>query len=130
MGALTQIRVLGGTVALAICSAILSNDLRSNLAGVITPAEFGEISETLGAINKLGPERVAQVKLAFAQGYRKQFQLLTGFSGAALLAALFLISRHPVNVREVAKQREREENGSEESTASRAGEAQERTDAA
>ncbi|KAK4116666.1 MFS general substrate transporter [Canariomyces notabilis] len=106
MGALTQIRVLGGTVALAICSAILSNHVRDSLAGVLTPAEFQEIAEALGAINKLGPERLARVKLAFAEGYRRQFQLLTVFSGVALLAALFLISRHPVNVRDVAKERE------------------------
>ncbi len=106
MGALTQIRVLGGTVSLAVCSAVLSNYLREHLAGVITPAEFGAIAETFGAIEKLGPERVAKVRLAFAEGYRRQFQLLTGFSGAALLAALFLISRHPVTVKEVARRRD------------------------
>ncbi|KAL2200416.1 drug resistance transporter EmrB/QacA subfamily [Corynascus similis CBS 632.67] len=106
MGALTQVRVLGGTVALAICSAVLSNHLRHNLVEVITLAEFQEIAESLGAINKLGPERVARVRLEFAEGYRRQFQLLTGFSGAALLAALFLSSGHPITVRDVAKQRE------------------------
>lgn len=105
MGALTQVRVLGGTVALAICSAVLSNHLRHNLVEVITLAEFQEIAESLGAINKLGPERVARVRLEFAEGYRRQFQLLTGFSGAALLAALFLSSGHPITVRDVAKQR-------------------------
>jgi hypothetical protein len=106
MGALTQIRVLGGTVSLAVCSAVLSNYLREHLAGVITPAEFGAIAETFGAIEKLGPERVAKVRLAFAEGYRRQFQILTGFSGAALLAALFLISRHPVTVKEVSRRRD------------------------
>ncbi|KAK3905124.1 drug resistance transporter EmrB/QacA subfamily [Staphylotrichum tortipilum] len=106
MSALTQIRVLGGTVSLAVCSAVLSNYLREHLAAVITPAEFGAIAETFGEIEKLGPERVAQVRLAFAEGYRRQFQILTGFSGAALLAALFLISRHPVTVKEVARRRD------------------------
>ncbi|RYO92117.1 hypothetical protein DL764_008178 [Monosporascus ibericus] len=101
MGALTQIRVLGGTIALAICSAILSNHLKKNLAGVITTEELEDISETLASISSLGSERAAEVKYAFAVGYRKQFQLLTGFSGAAFLASLFLISRHPVTVRGV-----------------------------
>lgn len=106
MGALTQVRVLGRTVALAICSAVLSNHVRHNLVEVITLAEFQETAESLGAINKLGPERVARVRLEFAEGYRRQFQLLTGFSGATLLAALFLSSRHPITVRDVAKQGE------------------------
>ncbi|RYP27387.1 hypothetical protein DL767_007706 [Monosporascus sp. MG133] len=101
MGALTQIRVLGGTIALAICSAILSNHLKKSLAGVITAEELEDISETLASISSLGSERAAEVKYAFAVGYRKQFQLLTGFSGAAFLASLFLISRHPITVRGV-----------------------------
>lgn len=113
MGALTQVRVLGGTIALAICSAILSDSLRGNLAGVITPAEFRKIAETLGAVNNLGPERVAKVKLAFAEGYRRQFQILAAFSGAALVAALFLVSRHPINVRDVARERGELKDGPE-----------------
>ncbi|KAL1836435.1 hypothetical protein VTJ49DRAFT_5156 [Mycothermus thermophilus] len=117
MGALTQIRVLGGTVALAVCSAVMSNHLRDSLVGVITPEEASEIAETLGAINKLGPERMAQVRLAFAEGYRTQIQLLTGFSGAALVAALFLISRHPITAREVARQRGEFEESQGESSA-------------
>ncbi|KAB5578102.1 drug resistance transporter EmrB/QacA subfamily [Coniochaeta sp. 2T2.1] len=116
MGALTQIRVLGGTVALAICSAILSNHLRDTLNGVLTPTEFHEITESLGVIDRLGPDRGAWVRLAFAEGYRKQFQVLTGFSGAAFLAALFLISRKPLNVRDVAKQRGDAANGSSSSS--------------
>ncbi|KAK0648531.1 major facilitator superfamily domain-containing protein [Cercophora newfieldiana] len=105
MGALTQIRVLGGTIALAICSAIFTNYVRDRLTGVITLFEFREIAETLGAINKLGPERVAKVKLAFAEGYRRELQILTGFSCAALAAALFLVSRKPTTVKEVARER-------------------------
>ncbi|KAL2267092.1 hypothetical protein VTJ83DRAFT_4369 [Remersonia thermophila] len=117
MGALTQIRVLGGTVALAICSAVMSNHLRDSLGGLVTPTEAAEIAETLGAINKLDAERMAQVRLAFAQGYRTQIQLLTGFSGAALVSALFLISRRPITAREVAKQRgELEESQGESPT--------------
>ncbi len=84
----------------------MSNHLRDNLTGIVTPAEFQEIAETFGAIDRLGPERVAKVRIVFAEGYRRQFQLLAGFSGAALLAALFLTSRHPVNVQDVARQRE------------------------
>ncbi|KAK3318056.1 major facilitator superfamily domain-containing protein [Apodospora peruviana] len=96
MGALTQTRVLGGTVALAICSAILGNHLKESLGGVITQAGFQTIGETLGAINLPGPEQATKVKHAFAEGYNKQFRLLAGFSGAALLAALFLFSREPL----------------------------------
>jgi hypothetical protein len=105
MGALTQIRVLGGTVALAICSAVMSNHLRESLAGVVTPEEAQEISEALGAMNKLDPERMRLVRMAFAEGYRTQIKILTGFSAAALVAAMGIVSRRPVTAREVARQR-------------------------
>jgi hypothetical protein len=78
------------------------------VAGVITPVQFQNISETLGAINSLQPDQAAQVRYAFAVGYNKQFQLLTAFSGAALLASLFLISRHPIRVRDNAKEDKRQ----------------------
>lgn len=84
-------------------SAVLSNQLRGSLDGVLSPAEIRGLSEQLGAINSLDPERAAKVKLAFALGYNREFQILTGFSGAALIAALFLISRHPATVRGVDK---------------------------
>ncbi|KAJ4287867.1 hypothetical protein N0V88_007580 [Collariella sp. IMI 366227] len=58
MTALTQIRVLGGTIALAICPAVLSNHLRASPAGVITPAELKQIAESLSVIDDLGPRAI------------------------------------------------------------------------
>lgn len=78
---------------------MLSSDLRAGLAGLIKPDELGQIAESLSSINDLDPERAAAVRLAFATGYKRQFQILTGFSGLALLAALFLFSRNPVTVK-------------------------------
>ncbi|KAJ2895334.1 hypothetical protein MKZ38_006684 [Zalerion maritima] len=97
MRALSQIRVLGGTIALAICSAILHNHPKKSICGVIAVEELEDIFETLGPINWLGSERAAEANYAFAVGYRKQLQLLS-FSGASFLASLFPISRRPVTV--------------------------------
>ena len=77
--------------------------MRDRLAGSITSEEFQEISETLASIKSLDPELVDEVKYAFAQGYNKQFQLLTGFSGAAFLTSLLLIGRHPITVKGTAE---------------------------
>ncbi|RMZ75534.1 hypothetical protein DV738_g5436, partial [Chaetothyriales sp. CBS 135597] len=57
MGAITQIRVLGGTLGLAICSTILNNHLHSELATVLTPQQEHLISESTSNIAKLSPEQ-------------------------------------------------------------------------
>jgi hypothetical protein len=90
-------------------SSILSNHLKQELVEVITPAQFSAIAETLGSIDTLDPEQVAKVQFAFATGYHTQFKILAAFSGAALFAALFLISRHPITVREAAKKQASEQ---------------------
>ena len=104
----------------SLSSALLSNDLKDELAGVITPEEFQGISETLESISALGGEQGDRVKHAFAVGYNKQFQVLTGFSGAALLASLFLINRHPVTARDVVKERSQESQGNSNEPATQA----------
>ncbi len=80
-------------------SAILRNHLVSRLAAVISPKEFQDISENLSSIQQLSAIRIEAVRSAFAVGFNKQMQVLTGFSGAALLASLFLWERDPRVVR-------------------------------
>ncbi|KAF2093099.1 drug resistance transporter EmrB/QacA subfamily [Rhizodiscina lignyota] len=95
MGAVTQIRVLGGTISLAICSTILNNHLKGKLAHLITPAQIQAISENLSSIQSLSPTERAAVRTAFAEGYNRQNIFLTVFSGLSLIASLFLWERKP-----------------------------------
>jgi hypothetical protein len=98
MGALTQVRVLGGTVALAICSMLLSNSLQDALKVVITPQQLAGISDSLSAIDALQPSQIATVRTAFAEGYHRQMILLTAFSGVTVLACLLLWESQPRRV--------------------------------
>ncbi|KAM5437363.1 hypothetical protein McanMca71_001024 [Microsporum canis] len=95
MGALTQVRVLGGTISVAICSTALSSYLAPRLAVIITPAELKAIADSLSAINNLTSMQKDAVRNEFAHGYNRQMGLLTVFSGLALLATLLLWERKP-----------------------------------
>lgn len=72
---------------------MLRNYLTPTLAGIVGPKELQEISESLSSIQKLSPAQIEAVRNAFAVGYNKQMQLLTGFSGAALLASFLIWER-------------------------------------
>jgi hypothetical protein len=88
MGALTQVRVLGGTISLAVwyfdfhlqlpsslmfsSSTILNNRLSSFLSGVISIPDMKAISENLSAIHALTIEQQVLVRKGFAKGYQVQ----------------------------------------------------------
>ncbi|KAK2877127.1 hypothetical protein FQN49_001401 [Arthroderma sp. PD_2] len=95
MGALTQVRVLGGTISVAICSTVLSSSLGPKLATVITHDEAKAIADSLSAIDNLTPEKQESIRNEFAHGYNRQMEFLTAFSGLALLATFLLWERQP-----------------------------------
>lgn len=118
MGALTQVRVLGGTRGLEIwypyappfpflleitdrllpSSTILNKYARSELQKSITLSQLLEISDSLTTIETLTPEQQAAVRTTFAEGYNKQMRIMTIFSGVAVLTTLLLWERRPRRV--------------------------------
>ncbi|KAH8652684.1 drug resistance transporter EmrB/QacA subfamily [Tricladium varicosporioides] len=95
MGALTQVRVLGGTISLAICSTILNNHLKPSITALITPAEAKAIAENLSAINRLTAAQQVSIRTAFAEGYNLQNIFLTAMTGLGVLTSLLLIEKRP-----------------------------------
>ncbi|KAF4338017.1 major facilitator superfamily transporter [Fusarium beomiforme] len=95
MGALTQIRVLGGTVSLAICATLLNNHLKPKLYGLVSPQQAAAILDSVAAIKDLDSSKQAAVRKAFAEGYNLQNIFMTAMSAAGLIASLFLLERHP-----------------------------------
>ncbi|RDL42325.1 Uncharacterized protein BP5553_02304 [Venustampulla echinocandica] len=99
MGAITQVRVLGGTISLGICSTILNNHLRPQLSKLITPEQAHAISENLSAIHTLTPIQQAGIRRVFAEGYNQQNIFLVALTGIGLLTSLLLIEKVPRRVK-------------------------------
>ncbi|KAL8667019.1 MAG: hypothetical protein Q9202_000941 [Teloschistes flavicans] len=95
MGAITQIRVLGGTVGLAICATVLNNHLRSSFPSVLNPDQISQISDSVQNIEHLNPNQEAFVRRIFAEGYNDQMRIMTYISAAVFLASLLLLERRP-----------------------------------
>ncbi|KAI2465004.1 drug resistance transporter EmrB/QacA subfamily [Annulohypoxylon bovei var. microspora] len=82
MGAVTQIRVLRGTIGLAISSTILNNHLSSNLPGLLSSTDIQQISDSVQYINTLPDTTRDAVRQGFSDGYTSQLRVMMYFSAA------------------------------------------------
>jgi hypothetical protein len=95
IGAVTQVRVLGGTIGLAISTTVLNSYVKMTLAKQLDEEQIEGISQSLEAIGKLDLEQQIFVRRTFAEGYARLMWIVAGFSGAVVLSALVMVERVP-----------------------------------
>ncbi len=95
MGAATQIRVLGGTIGLAICSALLSNHVATQTSGFLTPGQETALLESFRSIQSLPSELQIRVREVYAVGYSQQMRVMLYFCIASLLSLALLAEWPP-----------------------------------
>ncbi|KAI0109798.1 drug resistance transporter EmrB/QacA subfamily [Daldinia grandis] len=93
MGAITQIRVLGGTIGLAISSTVLNNHLSSALPALLNPADIKQILDSVQYINALPDASRDAVRQIFADGFNSQLRVMMYFSAAVWVFAVTLWER-------------------------------------
>ncbi|KAI1410315.1 drug resistance transporter EmrB/QacA subfamily [Hypoxylon sp. FL1857] len=93
MGAITQIRVLGGTIGLAISSTVLNNHLSSNLPALLTPEDIEQIADSVQYINTLPDVTRNAVRQVFADGFSEQLRVMMYFSAVVWVFAVTLWER-------------------------------------
>ncbi|KAI0132948.1 drug resistance transporter EmrB/QacA subfamily [Xylariales sp. AK1849] len=101
MGVITQIRVLGGTIGLAISSTVLNNFLSAHLPSLLDAEDIQRISDSLQYINTLPDASRDAVRQVFAGGYDAQLRLMTYFSVVVWVCALLVWERKPRRVSDV-----------------------------
>jgi hypothetical protein len=69
-----QVRVLGGTIGLAISTTVLNSYVKGRLGKVLNQEEVEAIGQSLGAIGGLSEEQQVFVRRTFAEGYGKQIR--------------------------------------------------------
>lgn len=95
IGAITQVRVLGGTIGLGTSTTVLNSFVKRNMTQELSMQQIGEISQSLSAIAKLTEREQMFVKRTFAQGYARQMRVIAGFSGLVVLSSLLMVERVP-----------------------------------
>ncbi|KAI1399819.1 drug resistance transporter EmrB/QacA subfamily [Hypoxylon fuscum] len=93
MGAITQVRVLGGTIGLAISSTVLNNHLSSNLPALLSPLDIQQISESVQHITMLPDATRDSVRQVFADSFNAQLRIMIYFSVVVFVFASTLWER-------------------------------------
>lgn len=94
IGALTQARILGGSIGLAVCTNILNEKVKAG-SDFLSPQQLDALLQSAQAIKALPPNVQVVVRETFGRGYNEEMQALTAFGGAALLATLMMWERRP-----------------------------------
>jgi hypothetical protein len=103
MAAVTQIRVLGGTIGLAACSSVLINHIKEQASTFLTSYQVALILLSSSTVALLPPPEQIQTRKMFATGYSQQMRIMLYFSIAAIFSLLLLIERRPRRVVDLAK---------------------------
>lgn len=94
VGALTQARILGGSIGLAVCTNILNTRVKS-ASNSLSPQQLSGLLQSAHTISTLPPNLQETVRQIFGKGYNEQMQALTAFGGAAVLATLMMWEKQP-----------------------------------
>ncbi|KAI4164050.1 MAG: hypothetical protein LQ342_002285 [Letrouitia transgressa] len=94
VGALTQARILGGSIGLAVCTNILNEKVKSGSA-LLSSQQLNSLLRSAQLIETLPPRLQTLVRQLYGRGYNEQMQALTAFGGAAVLATLIMWEKKP-----------------------------------
>ncbi|KAK4155861.1 major facilitator superfamily transporter [Chaetomidium leptoderma] len=95
MGAATQIRVLGGTIGLAVCSALLSNHVASQTSGFLTLGQQSALLQSFQNVRGLPLELQVRIRQVYAAGYSQQMRVMLYFCIASLVSLILLFEWPP-----------------------------------
>ena len=111
MGAVTQVRVLGGTIGLAISTVVLNSYVKSALSAQLTVEQIAGIAGSLSELGKLSKEEQLFVRKTFAEGYNRQTRITLVFSAVVWLSCLLMVERRPRRLQRINERGEIEVDG-------------------
>ena len=97
MGAITQFRIMGGAIGLAIATNVLNTYVRSHLPETVAPQLVTRLLQSTEEIDVLDPATQAVVRAIFGHGYNLQMKAMIGFAAAQVPASLLVWGNHVKN---------------------------------
>ena len=94
IGALTQARILGGSIGLAVCTNILNKKVKSE-SSFLSSQQMNDLLQSTQTIKTLPPNLQEAMRQVFGKGYNEEMQALTAFGGATVLATLMMWEKKP-----------------------------------
>ncbi|KAL9588225.1 MAG: hypothetical protein Q9203_002968, partial [Teloschistes exilis] len=76
MGAITQVRVLGGVIGIAIAQVVVSSTIRSDLASILNPTQLDSLLQSTASIAALSPGQAADVRRVYGHAFNLQTRMV------------------------------------------------------
>ena len=97
-GAISQARVLGGSIGLAIATIVLNNKLSERLSAILSSEHITQLQRSFSTIHSLEPQHQAIVGMVYSEAFKQQMQICAFVSVGCLAAALATFSRNPPEI--------------------------------
>ena len=88
--AISQFRILGGAIGLAIVTSIFNRSMRPKLLQLLLPAQVDALLESTSTLAAFSEETQLAVRSSLGEGYNLQMTVLIGFAAAQLPATLLM----------------------------------------
>ncbi|KAF7914938.1 hypothetical protein BELL_0327g00030 [Botrytis elliptica] len=98
LGCVTQFRIMGGALGLAIVTAAYKGYVTSRLNAFLTVEEQLSIFESAKYIQSLSPEMQGRVREVLAGGYNLQFRILIALAAAQIPSSLLMWQKNQIVV--------------------------------
>lgn len=98
IGALTQLRILGAVIGLALATTALANFVSPRLRKILTADERYQLSQSSLYMKHLSPAKAAATRAVYNDAYNLQMKIALGFSALSLCICLFAYRRNPLSL--------------------------------
>ena len=106
MGAIIQVRVLGGVIGLAIAQAILTRSLDTKLGSFLSKQQIAALLDSTRSISNFSPSQAQSTRQVYGDAFNLQMRIATFIAAANFLISLGAFQRHPVSVMDRAKEQQ------------------------
>jgi hypothetical protein len=107
-GGITQVRVLGGLVGLAICTAVAFDLVKSELSSKLSAAQLKSLLQSSYSIAQFSPAQQDATRRVYGDAFNLQMKIVMGFTIASLCISLFTFRRNPRSLEEVHQRHEKQ----------------------
>ncbi|KAF2230324.1 MFS general substrate transporter [Viridothelium virens] len=90
LGSVTQFRVMGGAIGLAIVTSVFNSFLRRKLGEFLTQDQIRSLLESADVLQTFPRETQTLTRAVIASGYNLQMKILAGLAGAQLLCTALM----------------------------------------
>lgn len=94
-GLMTQSRLLGGNIGLAIGTVVLNQHVSSGLSDTLSPEQVKNLQQSLNTIETFTPQEAQAVSVVFSDAFQSQVLISACMAAAGLVSGLFIWQRNP-----------------------------------